>query len=84
MWAFAGCLVAGFWAAYAAATFPTPSISGDPTVSILINVTCPIAFASFYFHFGVKIYWAVIANAGIYASFGLVVEGLRQRFAHAK
>ena len=84
IWAIAGCLVAGFWAAYAAATFPHPSISGNPILSTLINLTCPIAFASRYLHFGVKVYWVLIANAGTYALFGFVVESLRQRLTHAE
>ena len=52
IWAIAGFLVASLWALYAAATFPSPLISAQPHVWTLIYITCPIAFASFHFHFG--------------------------------
>ena len=83
-WAIAGFLVAGFWALYAAATFPSPLISAPPIVWTLINITCPIAFASFHFHFGIKLYWVLLANAATYGLFGLAVERLRQQLSHAK
>ena len=63
MWAIAGFLVASLWAVYAAATFPSPLISAQPIVWTLINITCPVAFASFHFHFGIKLYWVLLANA---------------------
>jgi len=53
IWTIAGFLVAGFWALYAASTFPSPLISAQPIVWTLINITCPIAFASFHFDFAV-------------------------------
>jgi len=84
IWAIAGFLVAGFWAFYAAATFPSPLISAPPIVWTLINITCPIAFASFHFHFGIKLYWVLLANAATYGLFGLAVESLRQQLSHAK
>ena len=83
-WTVAGSLVAGLWAIYAAATFPEQLISAGPLLWTLINVTCPIAFASVHFHFGIKLYWVVVANAATYALIGLVVESLRQQFSHAK
>ena len=82
LWAIIGCAVAGLWAVYAMATFPEPYFS--PVARALINVTCPIAFASFHFHFGIKLYWVLMANAATYAFFGFVVESLCQRWAHAK
>jgi hypothetical protein len=83
-WAITGCIVAGLWAVYVLATFPSPSISADPIIRTLISVTCPIAFASFHFHFGIKLYWVLIANAATYACVGLAVECLRQELAHAR
>jgi len=84
IWAIAGFLVAGFWALYAASTFPSPLISAQPMVWALIDITCPIAFASMHFHFGVKLYWVLLANAASYGLFGLVVEGLRRQSALAR
>ena len=80
MWASAGLLVAGCWNLYALATFPVPMTS-EPIVWTLVRLTCPIAFASFYFHFPVGIYWVLLANAATYGLAGLIVETLR-RYLH--
>jgi hypothetical protein len=84
IWATAGFLVAGLWAVYAAATFPNNVISDQPIVWTLINMTCPVVFASFHFHFGIKLYWVLLANTATYGLFGLAVESLRQQLNHAK
>ena len=84
IWAIAGFLVAGFWALYAAATFPSPMISAPPFVWTLVNITCPIVLASFHFHFGIKLYWALLANAATYGLLGLALESLQQQFSHAE
>jgi hypothetical protein len=84
IWAVVGFLIAGFWALYAATTFPSPLISAQPSVWALINMTCPIAFASFHFHFGIKLYWVLLANAASYALFGLAFEGLRRQVVHVR
>lgn len=81
-WTIAGSLVAGLWAIYAAAIFPKQLFG--PGLWTLINVTCPVAFASFHFHFGIKLYWVVLVNAATYALIGLVVESLRHQLRHAK
>ncbi len=78
MWAIAGFLVAGCWALYAFATTPPAMTSADPIMT-LVEITCPIAFASLHFHFGVSLYWSLVANAATYALVGLVVEMLRRR-----
>jgi len=83
IWAIAGFLVAGLWALYAASTFPNP-LNAQPIVWTLINLTCPIVFASFHFHFGIKLLWVLLANAATYALFGLVLESLRQQLSRAK
>ena len=83
IWTMAGFLVAGLWAIYAAATFPNP-LTAQPLVWTLINLTCPVAFASWHFHFGIKLYWVLLANAATYGLFGLAVESLRQRLRHAR
>ena len=48
IWASAGFLVAGCWALYAFATTPPAMTSADPIVT-LVEFTCPVVFASFYF-----------------------------------
>lgn len=84
LWGVAGSVVAGLWALYAAATFPSPMISAPPFVWTLVNVTCPIVFASFHFHFGIKLYWVLLANGATYGLLGLAFESLRQQFRHAE
>ena len=83
MWASAGFLVALGWNLYALATFPI-QLTSEPLVWILVRLTCPIAFASFYFHFPLSFYWVLLANAATYGLIGLIVETLRQQLHHAK
>jgi hypothetical protein len=82
MWAGAGFLVAAFWALYFLLTVPIPITSAEPMWT-LARLTCPVAFASLYFHFPLGVYWAVLANAATYALVGLTVETLRRRLKHA-
>ena len=84
IWAIAGFLVASLWALYAGATFPSPLISAQPIVWTLVYITCPVAFASFHFHFGIKLSWVLLANAATYGLFGLAMESLRKQLSHAK
>lgn len=84
VWAIAGFLVAGLWALYAASTFPSPLIAARPIIWTLIDISCPITFASFHFHFGIKLYWVLLSNAVTYGLFGLAVKGLRQQFSEAR
>jgi hypothetical protein len=83
MWAGAGLLVAGFWALYFLTTTPIPMTSDNP-ISTLVRITCPVVSASLYFHFPIGIYWSLLANAGTYASIGLIAKTLRQRLNPAK
>jgi len=83
MWASAGLLVVGCWQLYVFATAPIP-ISVEPIVWVLARLTCPVLFASFYFHFGVGFYWVLLANAATYALVGLIVETLRQQLNPAQ
>jgi hypothetical protein len=75
VWAATGFLVVCCWQLYILATAPIP-ISTEPIVWALVRFTCPIVFASFYFHFGVSIYWVLLANAASYALLGLIVKQL--------
>jgi hypothetical protein len=78
LWAGTGFFIAGWWAIYAFATQPPALTSADPLL-ILAEITCPIAFASIHFHFGVSLLWSLAANAATYALIGLAVESVWQR-----
>jgi hypothetical protein len=82
MWAGAGLLVAGFWAVYFFPAAPIPIISAGPMWT-LTRLTCPVVLASFYFHFPLSVYWAILANTTTYALVGLTVETLRRQLKHA-
>jgi len=45
-------------------------------------MTCPIAFASFYFNFPIGVYSVLLVNAVTYAMVGLIVETLRYHLHH--
>jgi len=83
MWAGAGFLVAAGWALYAYASHPPALTSADPMLA-LAEITCPIAFASMHFHFGVSLYASLIANAATYGLVGLAVESLRRGLSPAR
>jgi hypothetical protein len=51
---------------------------------ILARLTCPVVFASFYFHFPLGVYWTLLANAATYALVGLIMETLRQQLNQTK
>jgi hypothetical protein len=82
MWAAAGFLVAGFWALYLFPTAPIPIASAE-AMWTLARLTCPVVFASFYFHFPLGVCWAILANAATYGLAGLTVETLRRQLKHA-
>jgi hypothetical protein len=82
LWTGAGFLAAAFWALYFYPTAPTPITSAEPMWT-LARLTCPVVFASFYFHFPIGVYWAILANAATYALIGLTVEALRRQRKHA-
>jgi hypothetical protein len=82
IWASVGFLVACCWALYAFATTPPAMTSADPIVT-LVEFTCPVVAASFYFHFGVSLYWSLLANAATYVLAGLIVETLRRQLKPA-
>jgi hypothetical protein len=80
MWAGTGFLVAGFWALFAIATFPSSERMRD--VWTLVGVTCPIAIAGM--HYPISLYETLAANAVTYALLGLIVETLRHKLHPAK
>jgi hypothetical protein len=81
MWAGAGFLVAGFWALFAIATFPSTS-ERIRDVWTLISLSCPVAIAGR--HFPISVYEVLAANAVTYSLVGLVVETLRRQLHLAK
>lgn len=81
LWAGVGFLVAASWAFYAFASAPPAMTSGDPILS-LVEITCPVVFASIHFHFALGLCWSLLANAATYGLIGLIVETLRQQLHH--
>jgi hypothetical protein len=80
MWAIVGFLVAGFWALFAVASFPSSEIMRD--VWPLVSLTCPIAILGM--HHAISIYEALAANTVTYVLVGLIVETLRRQPHHAQ
>ncbi|MGA7403122.1 MAG: hypothetical protein WBW38_24090, partial [Candidatus Sulfotelmatobacter sp.] len=74
MWASAGFLVAGLWAFFAFATFPSTN-ERMRDIWTLVCLTCPVAIAGR--HYPISLYEALAANAVTYALVGLMVEKLR-------
>ena len=81
IWASAGFLVAGFWALFAIATFPSTS-ERMRDVWILMSLTCPVSIAGM--HYPISLYEALAANTLTYALVGLIVEALRHPLRHAR
>ena len=81
IWASAGFLVAGFWALYASATFPSTN-ERMRDVWTLVSLTCPVAMAGR--HYAISLYEALAANTVTYALVGLIVETLRRQLNHSK
>ena len=77
IWAFAGLLVAGFWAVLA---FPS---AGERMRDVwtLVCITCPIAIVGM--HHPISLYEVLVANTVTYGIVGLVVESLRKQPRHA-
>jgi hypothetical protein len=71
IWAIVGVLVAACWGIVSWAIRITPA---EQIVWNLARFSCPIVFVGFYFHFGVRLYWVLVANAAIYALIGMTVE----------
>ncbi|HEX4488967.1 MAG TPA: hypothetical protein VH088_22020 [Terriglobales bacterium] len=83
LWASIGLFVVAAWQIYIFA-HGTPMGLATPLAWTLVQISCPVVFAGFYFHFGVSVYWVLIANAATYALAGLIIEGLRRQLHHAK
>jgi len=71
-----GFLVAGGWAIFAAATFPSTSeLLRD--VWTFVCITCPIAIAGM--HYRISLYEVLVANAVTYGFVALLVETVRKQ-----
>ena len=75
VWAIVGVLVAAFWGIF---SLGIRINQAEPILWNLARFSCPIVFVGFYFHFGVRLYWALAANAATYAVLGVIVEALRE------
>ena len=80
MWALVGFLVAGFWALFALANFPSTS-ERMRDVWTVVCITCPIAIAGM--HHAISLYEVLFANTVTYVFAGLIVETLRKQLHHA-
>jgi len=80
LWAVVGFLVAGFWALFTMATFPSTS-ERMRDVWTLVCITCPIAIVGM--HHPISLYEVLVANTVTYGIVGLVVESLRKQLRHA-
>ncbi len=78
-----GFLVAVGWAGYSFSAFPSPLIRAEPIVWNLALLTQPIVLASVRLHFGIRVYWAILANTFMYGSIGLIAETIQQKLHHA-
>ena len=81
MWAIAGFLLAGFWALFAIATFPSTT-ERMRDVWTVVCITCPVAIVGM--HYPISLYLALVANAVTYGFIGLAVEALRKQLRYAQ
>lgn len=80
IWAIVGFLIAGFWALFAVATFPSGERMRDAWP--LVSLTCPIAILGM--HHGISVYEVLAANIVTYAFVGLIVETVRRQLHRAQ
>lgn len=80
MWAAAGFFVAVAWALYSFAMAPMAVSPANPLVWTLAWLTCPLVMAGFHLHYGLHLYWVLLANTATYALAGLLVETLRRQW----
>ena len=80
-WAGTGLLIAVAWWIYVLAWAPTPITMTAPVVWTLVRFTCPIVMVGTYLHFGVSLFWVLVANTATYAAMGLLIESLHSGIA---
>jgi hypothetical protein len=76
-------MVAVGWAVYSFSANPSPITRAEPIVWNLALLTQPIVLASVRFHFGISVYWVILANTLTYGLSGLIAETMRQKVRHA-
>jgi len=81
MWAIAGFLLAGFWALFAVATFPSTA-ERMRDVWTVVCITCSVAIVGM--RHPVSLYVALIANTITFALVGLAVEAVRKQLHPAQ
>ena len=79
IWAMVGFLVAGGWAVFAAATFPSTT-ERLRDLWTFVCITCPIAIAGMHYRF--SLYEVLVANAVTYGLVAVVVESVRKQLRH--
>lgn len=80
VWAVAGFLVASGWALYFVVASKDHLMG--PIVSILVQLTCPIAIVGLH-HYPVSVRLSLVANVATYALVGLALETLRRQLNHS-
>ncbi len=81
MWAIAGFLLAGFWALFAMAIFPSAAERMHDLWTV-VCITCPVAIMGK--HYPISLYVALVANAVTYGFIGLAIEALRKQLHQAR
>lgn len=79
--AFAGMLVAAFWAVLFLSVQVTPA---DSLTWTLARISCPVVFLGSALHVGVRVPWAVLANGITYALAAAAWDSLQQVFKPVK
>ena len=83
VWAVAGFLVASGWAVYFLVASKDHLMEPmGPIVSILVQLTCPIAIVGLH-HYPVSVRLSLVANVATYALVGLALETLRRQLNHS-
>ena len=80
VWAVAGFLVASGWAVYFVVASKDHLMG--PIVSILVQLTCPIAIVGLH-HYPVSVRLSLVANVATYVLVGLALETLRRQLNHS-
>lgn len=81
MWASVGFLVAGFWALYFFAAFPSAN-ERLRDVRVLVDLSCPVAMAGW--HYPISLYETLVANAVTYALIGLILDSIRPQLSDSR
>lgn len=81
IWAGAGFIIAVCWAVYA---FAAPVTSAQSIAVTFAELTQPVVLVGSYLHFGLHVWWIVLANTATYGFMGLMVEALRHKLSPSR